>query len=119
MIGKPPPVPLFRIMVGNATLLSLVYLAVGTAVELVRRFYPARWVDRAGLVLDSLPARTLELVGAMVPLRTAYGYGQLSEMQLRIIFSLTTIVIIFGMALIVGAGMWLVRRIIYRRYADI
>lgn len=119
MNGQPPPVPLFRIMVGNATLLSLVYLLVGTVVELLRRFYPASWVMRAVLVLDSLPARTLELLGLMRPLRSWYVYGKLNEVALRVIFSLTTIAIIFAMALVVGAGMWLLRRVIYRRYADI
>jgi hypothetical protein len=104
-------------MFGNATLLSLVYLALGVVFELVRRLYPAPWVMRAVLVLDSLPARTLDLLGWMEPLRHAYVYGQISETSLRIIFSGTTIAVIFLMAVVVGAGMWVVRRLLYRRYA--
>jgi hypothetical protein len=104
-------------MFGNATLLSLVYLALGLCFEILRRAYPAPWVMRSVLVLDSLPARTLDLFGWMEALRHAYVYGQISETSLRLVFSSTTIAIIFLMALVVGAGMWLVRRLIYRRYA--
>lgn len=114
-----PQVPLFRIMFANATLLSVVYLVVGVVVEILRRLYPANWVMRAVLVLDSLPARTLELLGLMQPLRSAYVYGKINEIGLRIIFSATTILIIFLMALIVGVGMWMVRRFLYRRYMDL
>ena len=117
MNGPPTPVPLFRIMFGNATLLSLVYLGLGVVFELVRRVHPAAWVMRSVLVLDSLPARTLDLLGWMERLRHAYVYGQISETSLRIIFSGTTIAIIFLMAIVVGAGMWVVRRLVYRRYA--
>lgn len=117
MTHPPPQVPLFRIMIGNATLLSIVYLAFGVMFEVLRRLHPAGWVMRAVLVLDSLPARTIELLGWMESLRYAYVYGQVSEVSLRLIFSATTIAIIFLMALVVGAGMWLVRRLLYRRYA--
>jgi hypothetical protein len=113
-----PQIPLFRIMFGNATLLSVVYLAVGVLVELLRRFYPMGWVNRATLVLDSLPGRTLELLGLMEPLRLAYVYGRLGEGGLRVVFAVTTLLIIFAMALVVGAGMWLLRRYIYRRFAE-
>ncbi len=105
-------------MFGNATLLSVVYLAVGLLVELVRRFFPMMWVTRATLVLDSLPGRTLELLGVMEPLRLAYVYGHIGEGGLRIIFAFTTLVIIFAMALVVGAGMWMLRRFFYRRFAE-
>jgi hypothetical protein len=106
-------------MVGNASLLSVVYLLIGVVVELLRRVYPAPAVLQAALVLDSLPARTLELVGVMQPLRNAYAYGHISEVWLRVIFSVTTIALIFVMAVVVGAGMWLLRRLIIRRHADV
>lgn len=115
----PPPISLFRIMFGNATLLSVVYLAVGVLVELLYRVHPANWVQKTTLVLDSLPARTLELLGAMDRIRQAYGHDQLSEATLRLIFSGTTIAIIFTMALIVGVGMWLLRRYLYRRNSEL
>ena len=102
-------------MFGNATLLSVAYLAIGVVFELARRLHPAGWVMRAALVLDSLPARTLELLGWLEPLRHAYVYGRISETTLRLIFSATTLAIIFLMAVVVGAGMWLVRRLLYRR----
>jgi len=111
-------VPLFRIMIGNAALLSVVYLVLGVVVEILRRVYPAPWVQRATLVLDSLAARTLELLGLMEPLRNAYVYGKINEAGLRLIFSATTVVIIFGMAVVVGAGMWIIQRLISRRHAD-
>jgi hypothetical protein len=116
--AQPPRVPLFRIMVGNASVLSVVYLLIGVALELLRRVYPAGWVQRAGLVLDSLAARTLELLGLMEPLRNAYVYGKISEFGLRLVFSATTIVLIFGMAVVVGAGMWIIQWLISRRHAD-
>lgn len=105
-------------MIGNATLLSVVYLVGGVAIELLRRFYPFRWVPRATLLLDSLSGRTLELLGVMEPLRVAYVYGQVTEPGLRIIFTVTTLIIIFAMAIIVGAGMWLLRKFVYRRFAE-
>lgn len=114
-----PQIPLFRIMFGNATLLSVVYLMAGVAVETLRRFWPSNWIYRAAIVLDSLPARTLDLVGLMEPLRAGNAYGHISDWVLRLIFSGTTIAIIFLMALIVGAGMWLLRRFLYRRYMEL
>lgn len=106
-------------MFANATLLSIIYLLIGILVEVLRRVYPADWVMRAVLAIDSLPARTLELLGAMSRLRTAYAYGKVDEIALRLVFSATTIVIIFLMAAIVGVGMWLMRRFLYRRYLDV
>jgi hypothetical protein len=111
LTGRPP---LFRMMMGNASLLSLVYLGAGLLVEVVRRAHPAPWVLQLTLVLDSLPARTLSLFGAMEPLRDAYGYGFVSEEVVRLIFSGTTILIIFAMAVVVGAGLWLIRRLFVR-----
>lgn len=115
---QPNQIPLFRIMLGNATLLSVAYLTLGVGVELLRRFYPLKWIPRAALLLDSLPGRTLELVGIMEPLRVAYVYGRVDETGLRVIFALTTLLIIFAMAIVVGVGMWLLRRFVYRRFAD-
>ncbi|MFZ5470804.1 MAG: hypothetical protein ACOZIN_15370 [Myxococcota bacterium] len=105
-----PRFPLLRIMLGNATLLTFVYLSIALTVELVRRLFTPRWAERLALALESLPARTLELVGLFRPLRRAYAYGELSEFWVRMAFGATTIAIIFAMALLVGAGMWLLRR---------
>lgn len=109
------PYPLLRIMGGNAFLLTIIYLLVGIGVEVARRFYPTRFVQRLSLSLDSLPARALELVGAMEPLRTIYTDGKLSDAQLRLIFGATTIVVIFLLAFVVGIVVGGLRSYIERR----
>ncbi len=105
----PPPLPLMRIMGGNAFLLSILYLLVGIGVEGARRVWPSILLQRLSLSLDSLPARALELVGLMGPLRDAYFTGKLSESMVRLTFGATTIVIIFVLALVVGLFMGTLR----------
>ncbi|MFL5344142.1 MAG: hypothetical protein ACJ8AT_05080 [Hyalangium sp.] len=94
--------PLLRIMGSNAFLLSIVYLLVGIVVEAARRLYPTRLVQRLSLSLDSLPARALDLLGALEPLRADYLNGKIPDYQVRLIFAGTTIVIIFVLAFVVG-----------------
>ena len=106
---SPPPLPLMRIMGGNAFLLSILYLLVGIGVEGARRVWPSILLQRLSLSLDSLPARALELVGLMGPLRDAYFTGKLSESMVRLAFGVTTIVIIFVLALVVGLFMGTLR----------
>jgi len=106
---SPPPLPLMRIMGGNAFLLSILYLLVGIGVEGARRVWPSILLQRLSLSLDSLPARALELVGLMRPLRDAYFTGKLSESMVRLAFGATTIVIIFVLALVVGLLMGTLR----------
>lgn len=96
-------------MVGNATLLCILYFVVAISVEAVRRIWTFRWSERMSLALESLAARTFELLGLMAPLRRAYVYGQLSEFWARVLFGLTTVVVIFALAAVVGFGMWLLR----------
>jgi hypothetical protein len=107
--------PLLRAMLGNATLLSVIYLAAAIAIEAVRRFYPSRPAEQASLAIESLPARALDLLGVLRTLRRTYAYGEVSEVALRLLFGGTTVAIIFAMALMVGAGMWLVRALVTRR----
>jgi hypothetical protein len=111
----PPPLPLMRIMGGNAFLLSMLYLLVGIGVEGARRVYPTLFLQRLSLSLDSLPARALELVGLMRPLRDAYFSGRVSESVLRLVFGVTTIVIIFLLAVVVGVFMGSLRSLALRR----
>lgn len=111
----PPPLPLMRIMGGNAFLLSVLYLLVGIGVEGARRVYPTLFLQRLSLSLDSLPARALELVGLMQPLRDAYFSGRVSESVLRLVFGVTTIVIIFLLAVVVGVFMGSLRSLALRR----
>jgi hypothetical protein len=111
----PPPLPLMRIMGGNAFLLSVLYLLVGIGVEGARRVYPTLFLQRLSLSLDSLPARALELVGLMQPLRDAYFAQRVSESVLRLVFGVTTIVIIFLLAVVVGVFMGSLRSLALRR----
>lgn len=96
-------------MLGNATIVSIVYLAGALIVELFRRFTSWRWPEKATLALDSLPGRTLEILGLMAELRRAYGMGELNEAWVRAAFGVTTIAIIFAIAIAVGFFLWLLR----------
>jgi predicted lipid-binding transport protein (Tim44 family) len=97
-------------MLGNATLLSVVYLIAAVGVEAARRVYSPRWSEKASLAIEALPARALELTGLLGPLRRAFVYGDLSAWVVRLVFGATAVAIIFTMALLVGAGMWCIRR---------
>ncbi|MDC0714332.1 hypothetical protein POL68_38110 [Stigmatella sp. ncwal1] len=102
-------------MGGNAFLLSIIYLVVGIGVEVARRFYPTRFVHQLSLSLDSLPARALEFVGALEPLRAAYLDGRVSDAQVRLLFGSTTIVVIFILAFVVGILVGGLRSYVERR----
>jgi hypothetical protein len=104
-----PRIPLTRLMLGNATLLSVLYLAFGVAIEAVVRWTNARWAERLSFALDALPAQVLGLLRLSNPIRQAYLDGYINRFWLRVVFGVTTVAIIFAMALGVGIGMWLVR----------
>lgn len=104
-------------MVGNASLLSVIYLAAGVAIELLRRIHPTPWMERASLALDSLPARVLDLAGVLGPLRESYVYGHISEITLRFIFGATVVAVIFAMAVALGMPMWIVRWLLAKQAA--
>ena len=109
MEADTPRLSLAQIMVGNASLLSVIYLSAGVAIEALRRIHPAPWMERGSLALDSLPARVLDLLGALAPLRDAYVYGHVSEIALRLIFGATVVGVIFAMAFALGIAMWIGR----------
>lgn len=109
------PVPVFRISLANASLLSGLYLLVASAVEVIRRAWNPRWVDRASFSLEAFPARTLELFGLFEPLRKAWVENQLSPLQVRLIYGLTTITVIFTLGTLVGALMWLIAKVASRQ----
>ena len=104
-------------MSGNAFLLSVLYLSVGLGVEAALRLWPTLLLQRLSLSLDSLPARALELVGLMRPLRDAYFSGHVPEYALRLIFGATTVAIIFLLAVGVGLLMGTLRGFLLRRAA--
>ena len=111
----PQRFPLLSILLGNAFLLSGIYLGVGLAMELLRRIYPMEWMDVAAVAMDRLPARVLLLVGVLPKLRELYIEDQLPGYALRIIFGVTTVAVIYALAIVVGLGMWAVRWLAERR----
>ena len=46
-------VPVFKISLTNATILSGTYLVIAVAVELVRRAWNPRWIERVSLSLEA------------------------------------------------------------------
>jgi hypothetical protein len=107
-------VPIFRISLQNATVLSVAYLAAAVLIELSHRYFPLRLTERAALVIEWIPARTLDWVGLYHPIRTAVIDGDLSIFAVRLIFGVTSVLAIFLIALGVGVMMWLVRWAILR-----
>ncbi|WP_233597394.1 MULTISPECIES: hypothetical protein [unclassified Corallococcus] len=106
---RPPSSPLLKVMWGNAFLLSVLYLLTGIVVESVRRRYHKPFFERLSMALDSLPARALELVRAMEPLREAYFSGRITDLGVRVVFGLVTVAVIFLLAVVVGAIMAVLR----------
>lgn len=96
-------------MWGNAFLLSVLYLLTGIVVEAIRRWDSSPFIERLSLALDSLPARALELSHAMEPLRQAYTNGQIAELGVRAVFGVVTVLVIFLLAVVVGALMAVLR----------
>ena len=99
--------PVFRISAHNATLLSALYLAIATVLEGIRRIWNPRWTEKACLAMEAFPARALDVVGLLEPIKHAYAWGNISEMSVRLVFGVATVVVIFILAVVVGTGMWL------------
>ncbi len=99
-----------RITLTNATILSGVYLTVGVGIELARRFFGFRWAERASLALEVFPARILDWLGLFVSFRSAWANGMLSDIQVRLLYGLTTIAVIYILGFAVGLLMWTVTR---------
>lgn len=106
--------PVFRISVHNATLLSAFYLLVATLFETIRRVFIARWAEQACLAMEAFPARALDLLGLLEPLKRWYAWGEISEVEVRLIFGATTVVLIFVLAALVGTAMWTFARYVTR-----
>ena len=109
--------PLVQIMLGNSFLLSGIYLSCGLLVECLRRIHPSETVVRTSIALDRLPAGVLEVLGLLGPIREAYLQNNIGEMTLRVVFGLTTVALIFTLAIMVGTGMWVAMLIQARRRA--
>ena len=78
--------PVFRISAHNATLLSALYLAIATVLEGIRRIWNPRWTEKACLAMEAFPARALDVVGLLEPIKHAYAWGNISEMSVRLVF---------------------------------
>lgn len=111
-----PRAPLFRISLGNATLLSVLYLATAAVTDVLRRWFTWRWAEFLSEALEEFPARALRWVGLFGPLRRAYLEGEVSALSVRLLLGLTMVVVIFSLAMLVGSLMW-VGREVYERTA--
>lgn len=105
------PLPVFRISFANASLLSGVYLLVAASTELIRRVWNPRWVEPWVRALESIPARTLQLLGLFEPLKEAWRHGQLSPWEVRLVYGATTVGVIFGLGVLVGVLMALAEKV--------
>jgi hypothetical protein len=109
--------PLLRIMIGNSFLLSAIYLCGGLLVEAIRRIHPTETIIRLSFALDRLPAGVLDAAGLLGPLREAYLREDVGALSLRLVFGFTTVALIFALAVVVGAVMWIALRLQPRRRA--
>ncbi len=110
--------PVFRISLNNATLLSAAYLIFASLTEVVRRQWNPRWLERVSLSLEAFPARTLELLGVFDSIQRAWALGRLSQLEVRFIYAGTTVAIIFALGFLVGGLMWGVAKFATRRRAN-
>lgn len=108
------PVPIFRISMSNATVLSVAYLAVAMLVEGLRRWFSFRWTEPVAEQLAFIPERTLHLLGLYAPLRAAAIDDRLSVFQVRLVLGATSVVVIFAVSLAVAGLMWVGRWAIAR-----
>ncbi len=95
----------------NATLLSAGYLVFAVAMELIRRFTGARWAERVSLSMESFPAGVLRFVGLLDPIQRAWVDQDLTDTQVRLLYGVTVVVIVFLLGLAVGTAMWLLARL--------
>src|SRR4051812_25407409 len=90
--------------------MSVVYLALGVVVESARRLFPTwRFALHFARKMDDLPYTVLLKLGLAGPLTTAYVHEQISEAWLRVVFSATTVAVIFALAFATGGVLGLIR----------
>jgi hypothetical protein len=102
----PPTGSILRWSLANSTGLSALYLVISAAVEVARRVGHARWSERLSLGLESLPARTLDVLGLLEPLRHRWMAGEVSSLGVRLIYGVTSIALIYLLGVMVAALMW-------------
>jgi hypothetical protein len=108
-------IPIFRISLTNASVLSIAYLIMSVLVEASRHLYPFRWAERAADTCDWIPSRTLEWFGLLEPMRRALLDDRITNFHVRLILGTVSVSGIFLVALSVGSVMWLGRWAIDRR----
>jgi hypothetical protein len=107
-----PRLPVMRISLNNAALLSGLYLAVGTVVEVVRRAFNARWAEALSLSMEAFPARLLDWCGLLEPVRQAYAAETVSPTLVRLLYGSVTVAVIFATGVLVGGLMWAATRVL-------
>ncbi len=110
-----PRFPYLRIMLENGSLVSLVYLSLAVVAEGARRFLPFAGAEHVCRVLESLPLKTLDLLGVLNVLRGDYFDGSISRVMVRVVLGLTTVGFIFLMSMGVGGLTWVLRELVIAR----
>ncbi len=105
-----------QVVAGNALSLSAIYLLIGVIVEVLRVQSPSTTVMRVSYALDALPARVLERLGLLGPLKEAYTDGRIGESTVRLVFGATAVGFVFVLALGLAATTLLVRELVIRRH---
>ena len=109
------PKRFLQVVAGNELALAALYLAIGVIVEALRVQWPSSGVLRISYALDALPARVLERLGLLAPLKEAYTDGRIGESMVRLVFGATAVGFVFVLALGLAAMTLLVREILLRR----
>lgn len=119
MRAPAPAVTVVHVALGNATLLSALYLGVGLGAECLRRVYPVSWVNHLLFALDALPAQVLEHGRLLRFLQDAYHGGAwpegLTQVWVRAVFQATTVLVIFCLAFVVAGLTFALRGVFWRR----
>lgn len=108
------PARFLRVVASNALALSALYLGIGVLVEALRVVAPSAAVMRVSYALDALPARVLDRLGLLHPLREAYTDGRIAESTVRLVFGGTAVGFVFVLALGIAAMTLLIRELVAR-----
>ena len=109
------PKRFLQVVTGNALALSALYLAIGVVVEGLRVQFPSTAVLRVSYALDALPARVLDRLRLLGPLKEAYTDGRIGESMVRLVFGMTAVGFVFVLALGLAALTLLLRELVTRR----
>lgn len=112
---KPSRHPLLDIIIGNAFLMSALYLGLALFVETLRHIWHNASVYAFARRLDDLPGTVLHLLGVLPYLRELVTEEKLPVWGLRAIFGLTTVLVIFALAFFTGGCLALIRWALMRK----